>query len=144
MSRGIEWGDTSPTERQLVRAGILAGRWSALRNEEEAEQWRRQAQFEDGDPGPELDDCQTCHGSGIVNDAICTGADCVDGLDTGPERERERHEIEHRETRDLEREFIETQLDAMGARMMRPYEHWGEEERYYQWQEEGQFGHSSR
>ncbi len=50
----------------------------------------------------------------------------------------------HRETRDLEREFIETQLDAMGARMMRPYEHWGEEERYYQWQEEGQFGHSSR
>ena len=35
----------------------------------------------------------------------------------------------------LEAEVIEEMLQTLGARMMRPYEHWNEEERYMEWAE---------
>ena len=49
------------------------------------------------------------------------------------ERRDERHKLT------LRREVIEGLLDALGARLARPYEHWGEEERVMQWLEEDRF-----
>lgn len=40
-------------------------------------------------------------------------------------------------------QLIEAELESLGARKMRPYEHHNEDERYYQYMEEGRFGHYS-
>lgn len=39
----------------------------------------------------------------------------------------------------LQQEVIEGLLNALGARLARPYEHWNEEERLMQWLEEDRF-----
>jgi hypothetical protein len=41
-------------------------------------------------------------------------------------------------------ELIEAELESLGARPMRPYEHHNEDERYMQYMEEGRFGEYSR
>lgn len=44
--------------------------------------------------------------------------------------------LEEADDRDIrEQQAIETTMRELGARMMRPYEHWNEEERYMEWSE---------
>ena len=44
--------------------------------------------------------------------------------------------LEEADDKDLrEQRAIEATMLELGARMMRPYEHWGEEERYMEWSE---------
>jgi hypothetical protein len=46
------------------------------------------------------------------------------------------------EQREAQRGVIERHLHELGARMMRPYEHWNEDERYMQYMECDRFGDS--
>lgn len=89
----------------------LARRWSALHDEIEREGWDRQARRESGeDYAPDDDE---------------------PGFAAKVEAQRRmRGELQAREL-----EAIEELLAARGARMMRPYEHWNEDERYMEWSE---------
>ena len=50
-------------------------------------------------------------------------------------RDHNRQMAEREAERDLEIELCEDKLEAIGARMMRPYEHWNEDERFMEWSE---------
>lgn len=111
--RDFRWNDEdkehSPGEEAEARA--LANKWSELHFIQEQRHFARQSDIEEGrDCGPEFDT---------------------------PEEEAE-HEDRQRVHRALERlevELVEEKLAALGARMMRPYEHWNEDERYMEYME---------
>jgi hypothetical protein len=74
----------------------------------------------------------------------CPNPDCEDGYDMGPVRTAERARAVKEAERKLDIELIEDKLALIGARPMRPYEHWNEDEAYVQYMEEGRFGDHSR
>ncbi len=161
--RSFTWIDDSVdhSERDEVRATMLAKRWSILHNYEEQRRFERE--FDDErDSGWEPDVCQTCGGDcflgldgprnrrgelkGLQDWQVgirCPSPNCEDGRDIGPIREAERRLREAEEDRRLELEIVEEKLHRIGARMMRPYEHWNEDEAYVQHMEEGRFGEYS-
>ncbi len=145
--RGYAWVDeeVEHSAQDEARASVLASKWSDLHNEEESRQFARQADIEDGrDYGPDPDECSTCDGSGYIigGDTGCGAPDCPaqlvalrcpspsceDGFDMGSIREQEKRQLELEAERRLEVELVEDKLERIGARMMRPYEHWNEEE----------------
>ena len=98
------------TERLTPILNELAAQWSTLTAAEEQRGWARQAAIEDGDPGPDFD--------------------------TDEEAEDfEREQRQRFELHQLRLECIEVQLEHFGARMMRPYEHWNEDERLMEYME---------
>jgi hypothetical protein len=116
MARGWNWIDEDAerteeeTERLTPMLDELAAQWSQLTAAEEQRGWARQAAIEEGDPGPDFD----------------------------TDEEAEDWERERRKRSDLQQlrvEGIEAQLAHFGARMMRPYEHWNEDERYMEYAE---------
>lgn len=122
--RGFTWDDDSAehSEYDYARAKALAKRWSELHHQEEQRGFRRMADYEDG--GRDLDVCEDC--------AACLAGDycqCERVLEIA-KREREKQA-----DRDLEIELVEDKLAQIGARMMRPYEHWNEDERYMEYME---------
>ena len=156
--RGYAWLDESieRSEQDEARAKALARRWSDLHNEDEYRRFARQADYEDGrDCGWEPDLCGECGGDqflgldgprsrryGTLNNLQdwqvgikCPNPNCEDGYDMGPIREVEKCQREKEAERQLEIEIVEEKLERMGARMMRPYEHWNEDERYMEYQE---------
>lgn len=161
--RNFTWLNDSEehSDYDKARAAALAARWSDLHYQSEQESFRRQADLEDG-RGPrdwEPEPCETCGGDGFFGlsgprnrrgelcnlqdwqvGIRCPSPNCVDGWDHGPIREAEHLERERRAERDLEIEIVEEKLARVGARMMRPYEHWNEDENYVQYMEEGRFG----
>ena len=123
--RGYAWLDESieRSEQDEARAKALAAKWSQLHNEDEYRRFARQADYEDGrDYGPEP--CEEC------------GA-CIAGDEENCEfiKACEQARLDLEAERSLEIELVEDKLNAMGARMMRPYEHWNEDERYMEYQE---------
>ena len=167
--RGWRWIDEDGTSEhsEAVRLEVerLSLAWSELHHAQEQRGFERQAAFEDGDYGPEPEPCDRCGGLGQLGiepprvtrhgaswpnwcgEHSCPNArigitcpECGgDGFDRSPEREAEiRLESER-----LQIESVEAALLHHGARMMRPYEHWNEDEAYMQYQEEGRFGHCS-
>lgn len=125
MSRGFAWvnEDIEHSEADYARASALAKKWSELTNAEEQRMFRRMAEYEDGS-GRDEEACEDC--------AACEAGDygqCEYIL------EMARKTAELQAERDLEIELIEDKLDAIGARMMRPYEHWNEDERYMEYAE---------
>lgn len=123
MSRGWTWIDENAErsdeeyERLSVVNDELARQWSALYDEEEQRRFRRQADAEDG-----------------FND-----------YDFEDEEDERRHRAQERiatARHDAQLAAIEGMLEENGARMMRPYEHWNEDERYMQYMECDRFGYS--
>ncbi len=116
MGRGWTWIDEDNednyAEEGTDRTPILddlARQWSNLHDTEERRGFDRQARFEDGDYGPDYD--------------------------TPEEAAQAEFEQRQRETlraarHDAEVRVIEEALARLGARMMRPYEHWNEDEAY--------------
>lgn len=156
MSRGYTWIDDSieHSDQDEARAAALAKKWSQLHDAEEQRQFRRQAEWEEGRSyEPDLEPCETCggdrllgvdgkrtrHGDLILQDwqfgVRCPSLTCEDGIDVSPRVEWEREERERKAERRLEIELIEDKLERLGARMMRPYEHWNEDERYMEYME---------
>jgi hypothetical protein len=124
--RGYTWldEDVEHSDQDEARAKALASRWSTLHNEAEQRQFRRMADYESGyDYGPEAcGDCEPCMAGDLVEN-------CVEL------KEMAKKQLEKQAERDLEVELIEDKLEKLGARMMRPYEHWNEDERYVEYQE---------
>ena len=123
MSRGWTWiDDTERTDEEYERTSLicdeLAQEWSALHDEIEHEGFRRQAMYEDGD-------------------------DPADHFETEEELKAwERQDSARREVKRVRLDVLEGMLEKYGARMMRPYEHWNEDERYMQYMECDRFGDS--
>jgi hypothetical protein len=112
-------GEVEEGEREKLDAECdeLARRWSALQSEIENEGFDRQARYEDGadsfDPYEDEDEATA--------KTLRAGDDM-------------RRELKSR-ARQTELETIEAMLAERGGRMMRPYEHWNEDERYMAWAE---------
>jgi hypothetical protein len=159
ISRSYVWvnEDIEHSDADESRAHALASRWSSLMTNEEDRAFRRQADYEDGGGyDPEPDHCETCQGTCMMGvdgpygrhgirapewavGIKCTNPFCEDGYDMQDIREYETRQRNAQAERDLEIELIEDKLSAIGARMMRPYEHWNEDESYMQYMEEGRF-----
>ncbi len=125
MARGYAWlsDEVEHSDQDCARAETLAKRWSQLHDAEEQRRFRRTSDYEDGgDYGPEP--CEECER-------------CVAGDDGQCEQIKawEQHALEQQAERDLEIELVEDKLQMLGARMMRPYEHWNEDERYMEYAE---------
>ena len=125
ISRSYTWNDENAThsEEECARARALATRWSALATAEEERRFRRQAEMEDRwDPGPEpCEECAACERGDL--------SECEHILQIA------KQERELQAERDLEMEIVEEMLTRIGARMMRPYEHWNEDERLMEYLE---------
>jgi hypothetical protein len=109
--------DDETQDANTARLDALAREWSQIQTEIENEGFRRQARYEDGDCGPECEeDCYPGH--------LCH--DCKAQAKRISDRDA---------TRQAKLEVIEGLLARDGARMMRPYEHWNEDERYMEYME---------
>ena len=80
-------------------------------------------------------ECEVClgpNGDGMTAEGYETekgGPECLS------RKADEQAKMEKQEERRLEIELIEDKLGKIGARMMRPYEHWNEDERYMEYSE---------
>lgn len=118
ISRNYVWIDERIEHNDLERqrASGLAQRWSALMTKREERQFKRQSDIEDfGYQGPEpCEECERCIAGEFDQ--------CVQIV----EFEKKRNDLHVDEETEIE--IVERMLDEMGARMMRPYEHWNEDE----------------
>jgi hypothetical protein len=151
-NRGWTWLDedcsSEHSEAQEREATRLAQEWSRLSNEIESRSFEIQYQIEEqGHYGPEPDDCSQCvDGIMLVSGPVgprgrliipewAVGIRCIfcggDGMDHSWEKEQDIRS----EQRRLQLSGLEAALSAVGARMMRPYEHWNEDERFMEYSE---------
>jgi hypothetical protein len=124
---GWTWIDDEVSEEQIdsltPTLNALANEWTAITREIEQEGWTRQARIEDGDyDEPDCDEEDCSHRNPC---AFCKSI-------TEGKQQREAN-------RDVKLEIIEGLLEKYGARMMRPYEHWNEDERYMEYQERDRY-----
>ena len=154
--------DTPQGKALKARADALMQEWSRMHHEAEQEGFRRMAASEDGedygyDPrhcecgvyctcsehthvleDPE-DPYQPCQFEGCKCKHLQDGDElCIH--DNAALEEYEEGERLKDEGKRLRMELIESELEHLGVRKMRPYEHWNEDERYMQYMEEGRFG----
>jgi hypothetical protein len=153
IKRGFAWIDQKAehSDADYARAKALAKQWSVLQTQAEDCRFRRMDD-EEADCKPEL--CETCGGDVFLGidgprnrrgkliyapewmiGIKCLNPNCKDGYDMGLIHEMERQRTEQNAERALEIELVEDKLERLGARMMRPYEHWHEEERYVEYLE---------
>ena len=113
-----------------ARASALMNEWSQINHDEEQEGFRRQAAYE---------------GDGYEEDYDPRHCECEEGADTDPDElcvhDRkalefvEQAEAVAAEGKRLRKDLIEAELASLGARPMRAYEHWNEDEAYMAWAE---------
>lgn len=115
MARGWSWiNEEVPENAEQIAPTLnaLAEEWSALHSQIEQEGWRRQA--------------------------IATGEDDYYESDFDTEEEYEEFKTAQRQEdvgQQVRLDIIEAMLAHHGARIMRPYEHWNEDERYMEYME---------
>jgi hypothetical protein len=164
ISRAWTWKKNSnPTEHDIdtltPTLDALAAEWSAIQTEIEHEGFRRQRDIEDGD-GPEQPECEHCDRGYIGFDRrkkfycregrhwgnpdehlvfpkcpACGGT----GIDQKEVARIEKIVRQREAEREVKLEIIEGLLTKYGARMMRPYEHWNEDEAYMAYQERDRY-----
>jgi hypothetical protein len=133
MSRNWTWiedaDESNMTDEQLAEMEAkhdaitpvldrLAREWSNLTEMEERRGWDRQARMEDGDYEPDYDTDEEAEAARLMAREM----DTVRAA---------RH--------DAEVSAIESALARHGARMMRPYEHWNEDEAYMAYAERDRY-----
>jgi hypothetical protein len=134
--RGYTWLDETVEHsgRDEAMAKALATRWSQLHNEAEQRSFLRTADYKEGryDYDPYEDcECEVC----LVNvERDGNGAE-IGGPDCLARKADEQAKLDAQAERDLEVEIVEEKLAPLGARMMRPYEHWNEDEHYMEYAE---------
>ena len=127
MGRGWTWRDEvdiSEEEMEMRRPLLdsLARQWSDLHEQEERARFIRQSRWEDGDyDEPDYD------------------------FDSEEEAAAERYRVEaltklRNAQHDAQVQAISDAIHEQGARLMRPYEHWNEDEAYMQYMECDRFG----
>jgi hypothetical protein len=120
MPRSWTWTDeTEISEEEMEKRtpllNSLAQQWSALHDAEEQRGFIRRARMDDFDDGPEPED-----------EADAYRMQQLDRL----------RSAQHA----AQVQAIEDAIAAQGARMMRPYEHWNEDESYMRYMECDRFG----
>jgi hypothetical protein len=161
VSRGWTWDNEnrhSDEQLELIEPTLnaLAAEWSSVQTEIEHEGFRRQRQIEDGD-GPEDPECEHCDRGHVGYDRrrkfYCLQGQhrgnpdeqlvfpkCLACNGTGIDQKevaRVNKIVRQREaSRQVRLEVIEGMLEKYGARMMRPYEHWNEDEAYMAYAEQ--------
>jgi hypothetical protein len=150
ISRSYAWLDENidHSDEDHARATALAAKWSHLQTVEEDRSFRRMADIESGYDYDPYEDCECdwclkanhrCNGD-VTEDGACEYCDIKTDLTECESRAKDRRaKAVAAAERDLEIELVEDKLTAMGARMMRPYEHWHEDERYMQYMESDRF-----
>jgi hypothetical protein len=126
-----------------ARAEAIAKCISSMRHEDEQRMYRRIADEEDGRCYDPSEDCEcdyclktnhSCNEDGP--ESSCTHCAIVtDLIECDTARDVRKSQLTREAERDLEIELCEDKLQAIGARMMRPYEHWNEDERYMEYME---------
>ena len=104
------WDDEDYYDKVKPALDALAQQWSHIHDTEERKYFERQSDFENGFQDYDFED--------------------------------EAEQIFYTAKKSLERELIDAQMELidnklyeLGARMMRPYEHWNEDERYMAYME---------
>lgn len=114
------------SEEDANRAEAIAAEITNIRSKDEQRMFRRQALEEEGCDYDPYEDCE-CE--------ECIKAD-EGGCENCLVRKQHQKEAAIKQTRDdLHMEWLEHQLRTLGARMMRPYEHWNEDERVIEYME---------
>lgn len=137
--RGWEFLDSNETpdldtpKGQALKAHLdaLMNSWSDIHHEMESEAWSIQSAREDpGYDAYEYDprNCECDEGREDDPDELCSH----DRASLTQYEEAERLRIA---SRALRQRLIESELASLGARPMRPYEHWNEDEAYMAWSE---------
>jgi hypothetical protein len=142
---GFAWLDDSieHSDSDYARAEALAKKITSLRHDDEQRMFRQIADDEEGRSYDPSEDCECdycikanhdCNednpGNGCSLCAIVTELTECESV-----RESSKAKLALEAERDLEIELCEDKLESVGARMMRPYEHWNEDERYMEYQE---------
>lgn len=144
--------ETEHSDYDEGRLDYLARRWSELHDAAEQRIFARMSDMDEGrDYEPEecefcLDgemgvestrrrkrpflSCITCHAPEFL-----VGITCPHCGGDGYDKSHEKFAVKQQAAYDAEIEVIETMLHNLGARMMRPYEHWNEDERYMEYME---------
>ena len=122
------WLDDSieHSDSDSARATAIAKKITCLLNEAEQRSFRAMADSESGYDYDPYEDCE-CPACLAANESGCP--DCEARLEDARQLDVVQAE------RDLDLEMLEDKLQAVGARMMRAYEHWNEDERYMQYME---------
>lgn len=126
------WQDEAYFDSVKATLDGLAQWWSQLHDADEQDGWARQRQIEDGDdygiefprrswyaPGPEGD-------AEYKTDEAACEAELKSYEDTRKAKNA---------MRDEQALYIEHRIEELGARMMRPYEHWNEDEAFMAYSE---------
>lgn len=101
-------------EQRTPLLDALAKRITDMREQAERRQWARQARMEDGDDGPEYDSPDEAEAAMV---AETRRRNVESAIETATE------------------DAILAEMQKLGARLMRPYEHWNEDERYMEYME---------
>lgn len=122
-------------EVKLKMVKQLADKWNALNREMEMRSWRGRDERMDEDDylADQLDETYQCTLECALEDGK-SREEAVALATDAREKHEERMEAEWQKPI-LEMELIEEQLHSLGARLMRPYEHWNEDERYMEYME---------
>lgn len=110
---GWTWLDESAEGQEdslIAECDEIATQISALNEAIERESFERQARYEDG-------------------------GDYLEFEDEAEERQYNAQRKIREQRRDMELDSLHAMLQERGARMMRPYEHWNEDERYMEYME---------
>jgi hypothetical protein len=124
MSRAWTWLDDveideADMDKRTPLLDALARQWSTLHDAEELRGFARQSDMEDGrDEVPDYDTAEEAESAQLM--------------------EREMSSLRARQ-HDAQLSAITDKMHEYCARMMRPYEHWNEDERYMQYMESDRY-----
>ena len=125
------WDDEGYYDEVKARLDGLMKWWSQLATEAEQDQWARERAFEEG--GYDGEDYPRASWFNLGEEDPEYIAECKvidDAVKAQNDARRAKDEMARAQV-----EFIENQIYSLGARIMRPYEHWNEEERYVEYME---------
>jgi|GEM_PF-6425307 len=126
--RDFTWVSDSAdhSDCDTARATALAAKWNKVQAAENSRLNRYQNHLADDDSAYDYEDCE-CDACLDAEESGCKDCECRKA-----DTDRELAALAEYE---LDIELIEEKLTLIGARMMRPYEHWNEDEQFMAYQE---------
>lgn len=139
----IETGEETAEELLLVRAKQeivkgLATQWNQVNREIEHYHWDEHAREMDDDYFADQFEEQMLEETSLLEQTLGRKPTSEERLTLSEKVSAQINERQdaHINMLHTKRQALEQVLHTLGARMMRPYEHWNEDERYMQWSEE--------
>lgn len=137
----LEYGDDDELDlKSKIRQEMvekLAAEWNQINRKIEERSWR--SRDERDDEADYYADRACDEGDNAVYDALKENPNLSEEEQNEIRKNAEEHYYKELDKKNneiyLRRDVIEDLLRDLGARMMRPYEHWNEDERYYEYME---------